>query len=130
MTPRGWLLLLCVWLFAWEPLKLAGEISAASGTLSMRGSAAVVELAAHAVVAAVTVAAAWALWIGNPRAPKFAAVAIAASAAAAVPSLYWSVLPRNTVPGDRAPLAAAAIAHAAAWIVYLRKSRRVRAAYD
>jgi hypothetical protein len=66
-------LLLCAWLFAWEPLKLAGEASAASGTLSMRGAEAVVELAAQT---------------------------------------------------------AAAIAHAAAWIVYLRKSRRVRAAYD
>jgi hypothetical protein len=123
-------LLLCVFLFVWEPLKLAGEISAASGTLSMRGPAAVIELIAHAAVAALAVAAAWALWIGNPRAPAFAAFAVASSAAAAVQSLYWSVLPRDTSPGERMPLAAAAIAHAAAWIVYLRKSRRVRAAYD
>ncbi len=127
---RGWLLLLSAFLFVWEPIKLAVEFSSAAGTLGMRGPAAVVELVAHAAVAALTVAAGWALWILNPRAPAFASVALTASAAAAVQSLYWSVLPRNTLASDRLPLAAAAIAHAAAWMVYLRKSRRVRAAYD
>jgi hypothetical protein len=63
-------------------------------------------------------------------APAFAAVALVSSAGAAVQSLYWSVLPRDTPPGTRTALAAAAIAHAAAWMTYLRKSRRVRAAYD
>jgi hypothetical protein len=123
-------LLLCVFLFVWEPLKLAGEISGASGTLSMRGPAAVVELFSHAAVAALTVGATWALWIGNPRAPAFAAVAVASSAAATLQSFYWSVLPHDILPAERLSLAAAAIAHAAAWIVYLRKSRRVHAAYD
>jgi hypothetical protein len=129
MTPRGWLLLLCVDLCAWEPMKLAREVSATLGSVAMRGPAAVIELAVHASVAAVAVAAAWALWIGNPRSPAFAAVAVVASAAVTVQSLYWSVLPGNTMPGDRLPLALAAIAHAAGWMAYLRKSRRVRALY-
>jgi len=129
VRPRGWLLPLCAFLFVWEPRKLAGELSGSLGTLEMRGPGAVVELVGHAGVAALTVAAAWALWIGNPRAPAFATVALAASAAAAVQSLFWSALPGQTMPGDHLPLAFLAVAHAAGWIAYLRLSRRVRANY-
>lgn len=129
MRQRGWLLLLCVFLFVWEPRKLTGELGASLGTLSMRGPAAVVELLAHAAVAALAVAAAWALWIGNPRAPALAVLALAASAATAVQSLYWSWLPGQTMPGDHLPLAVLAVAHAAVWIAYLKLSRRVRTTY-
>jgi hypothetical protein len=126
---RGWLVLLCGFLFVWEPRKFAGELAGSLGTIGMRGPAAVVELVAHAAVAAVAVAAAWALWIGNPRAPAIAVVALVASAAAAVQSLYWSSLPGQTMPGDHLPLALVAVAHAAGWIAYLRFSRRVRTTY-
>lgn len=129
MRPRGWLLLLSLFLFLREPLRLAVDLGGSAGTLSMRGPLAVVELCAHAAVAVLAVAAAWALRIGNPEAPRFAAAAIAASAAVSVQSLYWSVLPDNTVPADRLPLTVIAVAHAAGWIAYLRRSRRVRAVY-
>ena len=129
MKPRGWLLPLCAFLFLWEPRKLAGEVVTSLGTISMRGSGAVVELLAHAAVAAVAVAAAWALWIGNPRAPALAVAALVASAAAAVQSVYWSSLPGHIVPGDQLLLALLAVAHAAGWIVYLRRSRRVQTTY-
>jgi len=126
---RGWLLLLCVFLFVWEPLKFASQLTAAMGTLSMRGALAVLELVAHAAVAALTVGAGWALWIKNPNAPGFATLALAGSACAAVQSNHWSLLPSHTMPGDRFPLSAIAVVHAAAWIVYLRRSRRVRTTY-
>lgn len=129
MTSRGWLLLLCAYLAAWQPIKLASEISATLGSLGMRGPAAVVELSAHAAITAFAVAAGWGLWIGNPRAPAFAEIALAACAVASVQSLYWTRLPGNTMPGDRLPLAIAAIAHATGWVVYLRKSRRVRSLF-
>ena len=129
MRRRGWLLLLCVFLFAWEPRKLAGEMAGSLGTIGMRGPGAVVELLAHAAVAAIAVAAAWALWIGNPRAPALAVVALVVSAVTAVQSLYWSWLPGQTMPGDHLPLALVAVAHAAGWIAYLKLSRRVRTTY-
>jgi hypothetical protein len=129
MNLRGWLLLLCVDLFTGAPLTLAREVGATLGSLGMRGPAAVVELAVHGAVAAVAVAASWGLWIGNPRAPAFAAVAVLASGAATVQSLYWSLLPANIIPGQRLPLALVAIAHAAGWMIYLSRSRRVRALY-
>lgn len=130
MRPRGWLLLLCGFLFTWEPLRLATELSGSLGTMGMRGIAGVVELGAHAAIAALAVAAAWALWIQNPQSPALASMALAASAATTVQTLYWSRLPGNAVPGEQLPLSILAIAHAAGWIIYLRKSRRVRAACE
>jgi hypothetical protein len=127
--PRGWLLLLCAFLFVWEPLRFAGDLSGSMGTLAMRGLPGVVELAAHGAIAAIAVAAAWGLWIRTPRAPMLASIAVAASALATIQSLYWSYLPGNAVPGERLPLSIVAIAHAAGWIAYLLKSRRVRIDY-
>ena len=129
MTPRGWLLLLCVFLFVWEPLRVAGELTGSIGTLGMRGLAGAIELAVHAAVAVVAVAAGWGLWIRNPQAPALAGFAVAASAAVTIQSLYWSSLPGNAVPGEQLPVSVVALAHAAGWILFLRRSRRVRAAY-
>jgi hypothetical protein len=126
---RGWLLLLAVDLFAWAPFAFAREAIGSMGTLGMRGPAAIVELAAHAAIAALAVGAVRALRSGNPGAPGFATIAVAASAAGTVQSLYWSVLPADIVPGHRLPLTILAIAHAAGWMTYVRKSRRVRALY-
>ena len=125
--PGGWLMVLCVLLFVREPLRLARELSASLDTLGMRGLPALIELAAHAVVAIVTVAAGRGLWIRHPQSPALAGVAVAASAAVTVQSLYWSSLPGGVVPGEKLPLSLVAIAHAAGWIAYLRYSRRVRA---
>jgi hypothetical protein len=127
--PGGWLLLLCVFLFVWEPLRFAGDLSGSMGTLAMRGAPGLVELIAHAATAVVSSAAGWGLWIRNPRAPMLASIAIAASAMVTIQSLYWSYLPGHAVPGEKLPLSIVAIAHAAGWIVYLRKSRRVRLDY-
>jgi hypothetical protein len=121
----GWLLILCLYLGAWQPLNFAAELSASLGSLAMRGPAGVAELSAHAVVAALAVAAAWGLWVGNPAAPALAPFAVAASAAASVQSLYWTWLPHNIMPGDRLPLAVLAVAHAACWTIYLRRSKSV-----
>jgi hypothetical protein len=126
MRPTGWLLLLCGYLAVWQPLTLAAEVTATLGSFAMRGPAGAVELFAHAVVAAIAFAAGWSLWIGNPKAPALAEIALAACAAATLQSLYWTWLPDNTVPGDRLPLAVVAAAHSAGWIAYLRRSRRVR----
>jgi hypothetical protein len=129
MRARGWLLLLCGYLMVWQPLKLAVEVTSTLDSLGMRGPAGMAELTAHAAVAAFAVAAGWGLWIGNPNAPVLAGFALAACATVSVQSVYWTWLPDNTMPGDRLPLAALAIAHAAGWMIYLRRSRRVRALF-
>ena len=125
--PAGWLMVLCAVLFLREPLRFARELTTSLDTLGMRGVPALVELAAHAVVAIVTVAAGWGLWSRHPQSPSLAGVALAASAAVTVQTLYWSSLPGTVVPGEKLPLSVVAIAHAAGWIAYLQYSRRVRA---
>jgi hypothetical protein len=129
MTTRGPLLILCAYLVLWQPLNFGAEVTATLSTLTMRGPAAVIELSVHALVSALSLAGGWALWMGNPSAPALAAVAVTACGATSVQSLYWTSLPDNIMPGDRLPLAVAAVAHAAGWLTYLRRSRRVRALF-
>jgi hypothetical protein len=129
MTARGPLLILCAYLILWQPLNFAAEVTATLSTLAMRGPVALLELSVHALVSALSLAAGWAVWMGNQSAPPLAAAAVAACGAASVQSLYWTSLPDNIMPGDRLPLAVAAIAHAAGWLTYLRRSRRVRALF-
>jgi hypothetical protein len=124
--PRGWLLVLCVVLLVGQPLTFALEAASALPTLGMRGATGAFELVVHAIVAALSFAAGWALWQANPAARGLATVAVAACGATGVQSLYWSVLPSNVFPSDRLPLAAFVLAHAAVWLVYLRRSKRVR----
>jgi hypothetical protein len=120
MLPRGWLGLLCLALLLWRPLDFAIELPTTLPSLGMRGPVGAIELLFHAAVAALAVAAVRALWGGMPAAPLLARVALVASATAAVQSLNWSVLPRQTAPGESLPLSIIAIVHAGLWLVYLR----------
>jgi hypothetical protein len=130
VTRLGWLLALCGYLAVWQPVAFAAEVTNTLGSLSMRGPLGLIELATHASVTALAVAAAWALWIGNPAAPAMAEIAVACCAIEVVQALYWTRLPHDVMPGDRLPIAAVALTHAAGWIAYLRKSRRVRSLYS
>src|SRR4051812_48583963 len=104
---RGWIILLCAVLLVWQPLSFAVEASAALPTLGMRGLPGTLELGAHAIVAALSVAAGWALWQSSPAGPMLARVALIVGAIGGVQSLYWSVLPSNVFPSDQLPLAGA-----------------------
>jgi hypothetical protein len=127
MTEWRWpLYLLAAFLFAWEPLRVAGEFLQSTSTIGMRGVPAAVELIAHGAVAAVAVAAAVALWNGAAHGTALAMLALVLSAGVSVQSLYWTRLPRQTPPGAELPFATLAVAHAAAWIVYLMVRRGVK----
>jgi hypothetical protein len=124
--PRGWLLVLCAVLLIWQPLTFAAEAASALPSLAMRGPLGAFELLVHGIVAALSFAAGWALWQMSPSAPALATAAVGACGLVGVQSLYWSVLPGNVFPSDRLPMAAFVVAHALAWLVYLRRSKRVR----
>jgi hypothetical protein len=117
--------LLCAVLFIWQPMRFAGELARTLPSLDFRGPAAVLELIGHGAVAALSTAAGWSLWHSRPHGPPLATVALLALAAVSVQSLYFSTLPSQTRPGTELPLAALAVAHSAAWIVYLRWSSKV-----
>jgi hypothetical protein len=123
----NWLQILTIVLYIWQPVTFAGELLLSLGSLGMRGAPAVIELLAHAGSAGLSVAASRALTNENPAGPWMAAVALTVAAILGVQSLYWSSLPHNTMPGDKLPLAALTVAHSAAWLIYLRRSRRVQA---
>jgi hypothetical protein len=121
------LLVLCAVLILWRPFDFVFELLQSLPSLGMRGAHGVLELLFHGLVAAVSVAAVRALWSGLPIAPALAAVALIGSAAAAVQTLYWTALPQQTIPGTEPLLSAIAVAHAAIWLTYLKRSRQVRA---
>ena len=123
----NWLLILTIVLYIWQPVTFAGELLLSLGSLGMRGAPAVIELLAHGGSAGLSVAASRALTNENPGGPSMAAVALTVAAILGVQSLYWSSLPHNTMPGDKLPLAVLTVAHSAVWLIYLRRSRRVKA---
>jgi hypothetical protein len=127
---RGWIVLLCAVLLVWQPLSFALEAAATLPTLGMRGLAGTLELSVHGIAAALSFAAGWAMWQLSPAGPVLARMALVAGAATGVQSLYWSVLPGNVFPSDRLPLAGAIVAHAAIWLLYLKRSKRVRQIED
>jgi hypothetical protein len=92
--------LVAVLLMVWEPLRFAGEALQVLPSIGYRGAVAALELLVHGGVAALSAGAGFALWNRTPDAARLATIAVIAIVARAVQSLYWSVLPNNTVPGD------------------------------
>ncbi len=115
-----WHYSLCLILTVWYPSTFAGELLRTVPSIEMRGAIAVIELLAHGIVAVISVAAGWSLYSQAPHGPPLARVALIAVALAWVQSLYWTVLPTQTIPGDELPLAALALLHSGIWIAYLR----------
>jgi hypothetical protein len=122
---RGWLLLLCATLLVWRPLDFAIEFPSTLSSLGRRGLPAMIELLFHGVVAALAVAAVRALSGAQPSGVLLARLALLASVAATVQSFYWSVLPHQTVPGDKLPLTVLAVVVTGCWLLYLRRAREV-----
>ena len=118
--PRGWLLLLCATLLAWRPLDFLVEAPSTLPSIGQRGAVGIIELVIHGAVAALAVAAVRALSNALPSALLLTRAALVASAAATVQSFYWSVLPHQTMPSDKLPLAALGIVVASVWLIYLR----------
>jgi hypothetical protein len=116
--------LLCAVLLLWRPLDFAIELLSALPSMGQRGVIGVIELLAHGVVAALAVAAARAIRRDLASAVPLARLALVASAAATVQSQYWSVLPHQTMPGDKLPLAIVAVSMAVGWLIYLRSRGR------
>ena len=121
--PRGWLWLLCATLLLWRPLDFLVELLATLPSLGMRGVAGAIELLFHGSVAALAAAAVRALSNAMPAGLLLARAALVASAVATVQSHYWSVLPHQTMPGDKLPLAILSVVVAAGWLIYLRRFR-------
>ena len=125
----GWLLLLCRLLVLFHPLSLAVTAAGALGALSSRGTAVALILILRLVVVGFGMAAGRALQAVQAGAVTLAKAALLASAATDV-FVYTTVFfPNNRPPGDTPLYVAATLAYHGAWLVYLTRSRRVRATY-
>ncbi len=112
---------LAIVLALWQPLAFASIAAPSWSSLGFRGSLAVLELGAAASVAALSIAAAWALWTKAPAAMPLARAALVSGAVRSVQSLYWSRLPVDVPPGSASFRAAVIIAHTAFWLWYLSR---------
>lgn len=111
--------LIALLLLVWEPLNFAGEALGVLPTISYRGARAAVELVAHLCVAALSAGAGLALFNDAPDGRRLAVLAVACSTARVVQSLYWSVLPNNTVPGSEPYYALIAVVAGTAAVIVL-----------
>jgi hypothetical protein len=125
----GWLLLLCRLLVVFHPLVLAVTASGALGALSVRGSAVALILILRLIVVGFGMAAGRALQQVQPGAVTLAKAAIVASAATDLFVYTTPYFPNNRPPGDTPLYVAATLAYHGAWLLYLARSRQVRATY-
>jgi hypothetical protein len=125
----GWLLLLCRLLVVFHPLTLAVTASGALSSLSARPTAVISILTLRLIVVGFGMAAGRALQNVQPGAVTLARAALLASAATDVFVYTTPYFPNNRPPGDTPYYVAASIAYHGAWLLYLARSRRVRATY-
>jgi hypothetical protein len=126
---RGWLLLLCRLLVVFHPLSLAVTASGALSALSVRGTAVALILILRLIVVGFGMAAGRALQTLQPGAVTLAKAALLASAATDVFVYTTPYFPSNRPPGDTPLSVAATLAYHGAWLLYLARSNRVRAAF-
>jgi hypothetical protein len=125
----GWLLILCRLLIVGHPLSLAVTASGAIGSIAVRGAPVAIILIVRLLVVAVGVAAGLALQNLRPAAVKLAQAALLLSAATDVFVYVTPYFPNNRVPGDTPLYVLASLAYHACWLMYLQRSRRVRATF-
>ena len=126
---RGWLLVLSRLLIVFHPLALAVTASSALGALPARGAAVASILVLRLAVVGFGMAAGRALQMVQPGAVTLATAALLASAATDVFVYVTPYFPNNRPPGDTPLYVAATLAYHGAWLLYLRRSKRVHAMF-
>jgi hypothetical protein len=109
-------------------LSFAVSAASAVGALYLRGVPLFLVLVARLVVTSVGIAAGMALMNARPGAVAMAQIALALSAGMDLFVYTTPFFPNNRIPGDTPLYIAASIAYHAAWMLYLLKSPRVKAA--
>jgi hypothetical protein len=125
----GWLLLLTRWFIVGQPILFAFTASRALGALPIRGLPLATLMVVRLLVTAFGLATGLAMTGRRPAGMTMATVALSMSAAADVFTLTTSIWPNNRVPGDTPFYVSATLVFHVAWIIYLQRSRRVRATF-
>ena len=125
----GWLLVLCLLLLVWGPVRSAVVASNALGALSVRGPSLAAALVALVLATSFGVAAGIALLTKRGPAVAIGKAALILSAALDLVIYSTSYFPSNRMPGDAPIYIAASLSYHGAWLAYLFRSRRVRNTY-
>ena len=125
----GWLLVLCVWLLAWQPISLGLVASSALRSLPLRGLPLAMILLLRVLVASVGVAAGIGLLTHRPSAVPMARLSLVLSAAGDTVASVSGAFPSNRAPGDTALYVVVTLIFYGLWVVYLTRSKRVRKTY-
>ena len=111
-------------LLVWEPLNFASRALMVLPTLGYRGFIPGLELAVHAIVAALNAGAGLALLNETPSARRLATLAVLASCALTIHSVSYSTLPNETVPGQEPYVIVAALSLSVVALAIIRRSAR------
>jgi hypothetical protein len=125
----GWLLVLCLLLLVWGPVRSALIAANALEALSVRGLSLAAALVALVLVTSFGVAAGIALLTKRGPAVAMGKAALIFSAAVDLVIYTTSYFPSNRMPGDTPFYVAASLGYHGAWLGYLFRSRRVRNTY-
>jgi hypothetical protein len=122
----GWLLVLCGVLLLWQPLSFALMASSSLDALVVRGVPLAVVLVLRLLVTAFGIAAGLAVAGRRPGAVSMAKTALVATAAMDLFIYTTPYAPNNRTPGETPIYIAISLGWAAAWFLYLVRSRRVK----
>jgi hypothetical protein len=125
----GWLLLLCLLLMVWQPVSVGLTASGVLASIALGGFPLVLVLMLRLLVTAFGVAAGLALFSFRAGAVTLARVALLASAATDLFVYLTPYFPANRAPGETPIFVTASLTYHAGWILYLSRSRRVRATF-
>jgi hypothetical protein len=123
----GWLLLLCALLLVWQPISFALVASIVVGRIATRGTPLAIILVARIVAVGFGIAAGLALLARRPGAVALTKLSLALTAALDVFVYLTPFFPTNLPPGDAPFYAGASVVYAAAWFLYLTRSKRAQA---
>lgn len=125
----AWLRLLCGLLLIWQPLSVGISASRALNSLPLAGGRLVVILLARVAVTALGVSAGLALMDRRPGAVTLTQISLVASLAVDLVIYATPYFPSNRGPGETPLWVAGSITYCGFWLVYLNRSRNVRALF-
>ena len=125
----GWLLVLCAVLLVWQPVDLALTAPRTLDALPVRGLPLAIVLTAQVLAAGLGIAAGISILQRAGAAVGLARVALTVSVLVDLFVYATPYIPNNRVPGDTPLFAGATVALYATWMLYLWRSKRVRATF-
>jgi hypothetical protein len=126
----GWLLVLCALLLVWQPVSLGVAATTALHALPTRGFPLALLLAARVIAVATGIAAGMALFERAGVALPLTRTALTLAVVVDVLVYTTPYFPNNRYPGETPFFIGASIANYTLWMLYLRRSRRVRATFE